>query len=61
MRWQDEGMPIKMVLDESGAHTIEPGEYPEELNELFGYDERADFAVLMAIVALVWEQGSLSA
>jgi len=47
LRWQDEGMPIKVFLDKTCEDTIEPGEYPDELNELFGYDERADFPVGM--------------
>ncbi len=47
LRWQGEGMPIKILLDKTDEDTIEPGEYPDELNELFGYDERADFPVGM--------------
>jgi uroporphyrinogen decarboxylase len=47
LRWQGEGMPIKVFLDKTCEDTIEPGEYPDELNELFGYDERADFPVGM--------------
>jgi hypothetical protein len=47
IRWQGEGMPIKVFLNKSSEETIEPGEYPQELNKLFGYDERADFPIGM--------------
>lgn len=47
VRWQEEGMPIRVFMDKTDEDTIEPGEYPPELNELFGYDERADFPVGM--------------
>ncbi len=47
LRWQSEGMPIKVLLDKSGQDTIEPGEYRQELNELFGYDQQADFPIGM--------------
>lgn len=46
-RWQDEGMPINIGLKRSGDDAIEPGEYPQELVDLFGYDELADFPIRM--------------
>ena len=37
LKWQDQGMPIKVYMDKTGEDTIEPGEYPDDLNDLFGY------------------------
>ncbi len=31
LRWQGEGMPIKVLLDKTDEDTIEPGEYPDEM------------------------------
>ena len=47
MKWQDQGMPIKVYMDKTSEDTIEPGEYPDDLNDLFGYGERADFPIGM--------------
>ena len=47
VKWQDQGMPIQVYMDKTSEDTIEPGEYPEELNELFGYDERSDYPIGM--------------
>ena len=46
-RWEDEGMPVEAAFIRTGEETIEPGEYPDELKGLFGYDERGDFPIGM--------------
>jgi uroporphyrinogen decarboxylase len=46
MRWQKEGMSVgKLSIKENAV--LEPGEYPPELAELFGYDEPGDFPIGM--------------